>query len=842
MFTVAIAWRNPPLGVRIFWGAFVPSLPLIFLIAPGTWRNVCPMAALNQVPRTLGFTRGLTVPQRVQQFTPLISAGLFLLIVPLRKVVLEQHGPSLAIFLGTMLALAFVGGVLFKGKSGWCSQFCPMLQVERFYGQSPIKVIPNSHCRPCVGCAVNCYDFNPTAAYLADLHDEKPRLAANRKLFAGALPWFVVAFFTQPAVTDPTVLGIVAMYARFLFFIAAGIGAFYAIESITRLSSQQLALIHVVVTLNLFYFFVTPIALRQFGIEPSPLAELFQVLVGLVSVIWFRRATPVERVFLTTVGAPQIRVADTVLRVHDAGGSNRVEVNFHAGPTVMAEAGELLLVVAEVNKVPIQSGCRMGMCGADPVRILDGDDHLSPAGVAERATLEQLGLSADCRLACTTRVHGHIVVSTRIDPDVPDGAASSTAEPEPPGLPAVGFGRRIVVVGSGVSGVTAALEVRKYQPACDVTIIGSEPYDFYNRMMIGKLMSESISIDQLYMMPRNWADTRGVRFVSGVVATRIDREERTVSLADGSTLPFDRLILATGARSSAPRIDGFGIDGTFVLRTIDDAVQIQQYIRRHRCRTAAVVGGGLLGLEAAHFLTQIGVRVSVLDRNDWPLSRQLDRVAGTMLGEMMRDLGIEIVLRADTLRLIGSDRVFGLELRDGRAIEAGVCIAAVGIEPNVGLARDAGLDVRRGVIVNDRMETSDPAIFAAGDVAEHAGQLYGLWPAGMEQARVAAVNASGGDQCYVGTIPPARLKVAAIDLLSVGDVRSTSGARQEICFEDASERRYRKLIVESGRIRGAILIGHPELAEALSDAVQSERDVTLLLPALEQGDWTGLLQ
>ncbi|MDF2703708.1 MAG: hypothetical protein K0S10_2654, partial [Rubrobacteraceae bacterium] len=201
---VAASILDPPLGLLIFWGVFVPIVPLIFLVAPALWRNVCPMASLNQLPRTLGFTRGLTLPLWVQQYAPLISAGLFLAIVAFRKVLLESSGLALAVFLLSVLALAFLGGVLFKGKSGWCSQFCPMLQVERFYGQSPLVVVRNSHCRPCVGCTKNCYDFNPTAAYLADLYDDNPRLGANRKLFAGAMPGLILAFFTQPALTDIT--------------------------------------------------------------------------------------------------------------------------------------------------------------------------------------------------------------------------------------------------------------------------------------------------------------------------------------------------------------------------------------------------------------------------------------------------------------------------------------------------------------------------------------------------------------------------------------------------------------------------------------------------------------
>jgi NAD(P)H-nitrite reductase large subunit len=181
-----------------------------------------------------------------------------------------------------------------------------------------------------------------------------------------------------------------------------------------------------------------------------------------------------------------------------------------------------------------------------------------------------------------------------------------------------------------------------------------------------------------------------------------------------------------------------------------------------------------------------------------------------------------------------------VDLRDGRTLSTDVCIAATGIEPNVEVARTAGLAVRRGVVVNDRMETSDPTIFAAGDVVEHDGRVYGLWPASVDQARIAAMNACGGDLSYVGTMPPARLKVDAIDLLSVGNVFARGEGWRDIRIEDPSKRRYRKLVIEGGQLRGAILVGHPELAEVVSDAVHAARDVDSVVAALERGDWTVL--
>jgi nitrite reductase (NADH) large subunit len=841
---VAASILDPPLGLLIFWGVFVPIVPLIFLIAPALWRNVCPMASLNQLPRTLGFTRGLTLPLWVQQYAPLISAGLFLSIVAFRKVLLESSGLALAVFLLSVLALAFLGGVLFKGKSGWCSQFCPMLQVERFYGQSPLVVVRNSHCRPCVGCTKNCYDFNPTAAYLADLYDDNPRLGANRKLFAGAMPGLILAFFTQPALTDITATSVLLLYGRILLFVAAGVGIFMAVEAVSNLSSYKLVLGHVVVALNLFYWFVAPRAMQQFGLGETPLAYLLQAAVAILTVVWFLRALPRERLFLGASHTTPARDTDRVLRVYDEDRAEKVEVAFTPGPTVLAKGGQTLLEVAEANQVNMEAGCRMGMCGADPVRITAGLENLSPVSSAERATLERLGLPAECRMACSAHVQGSVTVVPTADPaavqDEPAVAASEGDETPAPGFAISEDVRRVVVIGAGAAGVNAAIEVRKLHPEGEVTLLGDEPYDFYNRMAIGKLVSETTAIDKLYLMPRDWAAARRIRYLRGVFATAIDRMKREVRTAEGESIPYDRLLLATGAKSFVPEIEGFGLEGTFVLRTIEDAVQVQQYIRRQRCRRALIIGGGLLGLEAAHSITELGAYAFVLNRNEWPLNRQLDRPAGMLLGQLMQDFGIAILPWAEPRRIFGTERVEGVVLSDGRKLGVDLCLVATGIRPNVELAREAGLAVRRGVVVDDRMMTSDPHIFAAGDVTEHEGRIHGLWPASMEQAHVAATNLLGGDLRYAGSAPPAKLKVPEIDLLSVGETEARSESARELRFEDRNPRRYRKLVLRDGKVCGAILIGHAELSEPVTRAVEANMDVTPVLAPLERGDWSVL--
>ena len=417
---------------------------------------------------------------------------------------------------------------------------------------------------------------------------------------------------------------------------------------------------------------------------------------------------------------------EELLRVAEVVHAGEVSVTFKPGPTVLAKVGDKLLDIAEASQVPIESGCRMGMCGSDPVRVLEGGDNISAVRSAERRTLERLGLADGCRMACVSRVQGPVVVDPRSPLEEPseaqaDGKPTRTFAADPALQAAV---RRVVVVGAGVAGVTAAEELRRVLPDTELLLVGAEPYDFYNRMAITRLVSESASIDSLYLNRRDWAESRRVDFRRGVPATEIDRQNREVATADGERLEYDKVIIATGARPFVPALEGFGADGSFVLRTIDDAVQIQQYIRRTRCGTAVIVGAGLLGLEAAYNIAQLDVRVLVLDRGRWPLRRQLDEQAGALVWEMLQDLGIELLAQTEAQRVHADDRVTGVELLDGTTLDAELCLVTAGIIPNAQLAEAAGLDVGVGITVDGGMRTSDPDIFAVGDVAEHDGRPF----------------------------------------------------------------------------------------------------------------------
>ena len=518
---------------------------------------------------------------------------------------------------------------------------------------------------------------------------------------------------------------------------------------------------------------------------------------------------------------------------HRALSAGAPEVNFEPeGKRVVAKPGMTLLEAAEAGGLPIESGCRMGVCGADPVCVSDGMENLSAISDDERSTLDRLGLSENTRMACCARVQGPVTMKLK-----PEKAA----KPSLSRIAQFAYDRsveRVVVLGNGIAGVTAADHVRRRHPLAQIDLVAEESHHLYNRMGIARLIYGRSAMQGLYLNPEAWYDEHAITPWLNTRARSIDRLRKEVLLGTGETLRYDRLILATGSRSFVPPIDGFGGPGTFVLRTADDALQLRAFAQRHGARRAVVAGGGLLGLEAAYALHKLGLRTAVLERGDRLLRRQLDARASALLQTYLEGLGLEIVTDAETVALEGNGRVSMALLADGRGLETDVFLAAAGIAPNAELARAAGLAVNRGVLVDERMRTQDYSILAAGDVAEHAGRVHGLWPVAVEQAEVAADNAVGGGKEYQGSIPFTMLKVVGVELTSIGRFEEQAG--DEVVALEEPGGKYRKLVIEDGRIVGAILLGYSAEVAAVRTAINRGFHVGGVMDALRAGRWSEL--
>ncbi len=397
------------------------------------------------------------------------------------------------------------------------------------------------------------------------------------------------------------------------------------------------------------------------------------------------------------------------------------------------------------------------------------------------------------------------------------GADASMFEPAPDG-PSGGDGesRRIVVVGAGVAGMTAAERAREAAPNASVVVVSREPGLPYYRLNLTRFLAGEVPASELPLHPESWYDEHRIELIAGEVAT-IDRDTGSVTLTDGTTLPYDRLVLANGAHPFVPPIAGADRDGVFSLRTTQDAEAILSRVETGtRC---VCIGGGVLGLETAGALAKHGAQITILEGFPWLLPRQLAEPAGNLLRGHIEGLGMAVRCGVKTRAIRGEPQVTGVELADGEVIPAEVVVLATGIRPNSHLARQCGLEVAGGLLVNDRMETSDPSILAAGDLTEHRGRVYGIWPAAYAQGMVAGVNAAGGSTEFHGIAPSNRLKVLDVDLFSVGEFAVTDGSFE--VYEKAEPGAYLRLVCRDGRLIGANLYGDTELATPIRDAIES---------------------
>ena len=829
---------RPAAGLFIFFGVIVPLWPILFLVAPGLWRNICPLAAANQIPRVSGFSRALNPPDWLRERGYLIAVTLFFGIAGARLAGLDKTGPAMGVVLAVIVMSAFLGGLAFKGKSGWCSSICPLLPLQRAYGQTPYVTVPNGHCATCVGCAKNCYDFRPRAAYQADMADPDPRWSAPRKLFVAALPGFVLGFFI---LTGQANRPLPEKYGLLILFVLVAVGLFFAIDAMTPLGPAMLAVTYAAVALNIFYTFAGPVLIRSLrevtGIWAPWLHWPVSAAVAVITLLWIARTRVSELQFALATGArsePVLLRPPTRRAALPAQAESAVAVRFESGgDPVTADVGMSLLDVAEKAGQPVEPGCRMGVCGADPVDVLDGMAGLSAPEKDELNTLRRLGLGTSARMACCARISsGTVTVSLTPEPAGGDGAKPTR------------YDRSIVsvvVLGNGIAGVTAADFIRRGHPDCEIHIVGQETHALYNRMGISRLVYGRSAMQGLYLLPEQWYDEHGVNAWLNTQARRIDLRSRQVLLGTGDALPFDRLILAMGASAAVPAIEGLDRPGSFVLREAADAMRIRGYAQQHGCRRAVVAGGGLLGLEAAYSLRRLGLSVTVLERGSRLLGKQVDARCSELVGAHFARAGIEVLPRAETAEVVGQPAVTGVVLKDGGSLSCEMFLAAVGIRPNVELARDAGIPVGRGVLVDDRMRTQAPRVFAAGDVAEHAGQVFGLWPIATEQAQTAAVNALGGDAKLTAETPATILKGVGLELFSIGQVDVTP-PDEAIVVDWPTIPSYRRLVLSGGRAVGATILGHhPSDLAAVRKAVGDRAPVSAAAQqAMRSGNWSAL--
>jgi NAD(P)H-dependent nitrite reductase large subunit/NAD(P)H-dependent nitrite reductase small subunit len=464
----------------------------------------------------------------------------------------------------------------------------------------------------------------------------------------------------------------------------------------------------------------------------------------------------------------------------------------------------------------------------DMVFAVDNYDPASEANVISRGLVGDL--NGELMVASPIYKHHYSLVSGRCleDPEnsiaaypvrVMDGKVWVQSAP----LKRAGR-RKLVVIGNGMAGMRAVEELLQLAPnAYDITVFGSEPHGNYNRILLSPVLSGEKKADDIMINSLDWYAEKGITLHAGDPVIEIDRKHRIVKAKSGLAVPYDRILLATGSNPIVLPIPGKYLTGVVTFRDLHDVDVMLAASKQYK--RAVVIGGGLLGLEAAYGLKRRGMEVMVVHLLDTLMERQLDKAAAGLLKASLEKRGLNFKMAAKTAEILGDQRVTGVRFEDGEELHADLVVMAAGIRPNVELAKNAGLRCERGVIVDDSMQTFDPSIYAVGECVQHRNLTYGLVAPLWDQARVCAIHlAEVGVSYYRGSLISTQLKVTGIDLFSAGDF--VGGPNSEaLVMKDAKRGIYKRVVIEDNKIKGAVLYGDTKDGPWYFELMNEQRDI-----------------
>ena len=382
---------------------------------------------------------------------------------------------------------------------------------------------------------------------------------------------------------------------------------------------------------------------------------------------------------------------------------------------------------------------------------------------------------------------------------------------------------RVIIIGNGLAGTIAAKTLREMDQEIEIDIFSDEKYHYYPRPNLIEFLAGSFPLKRIFAYSEEWYRNQKIKVYLERTVKKILPDSQEIDVEGGKREKYDVLLLANGSFPFVPPFKGVEKRGVFTLRTLEDALSILEYIKNHK--RVAIIGGGLLGLEIARAISSRGAEVKVVEFFDHLLPRQLDSQGSSVLISQIEKMGINIYLGLATEEIIGRDEVKGLKFKGGKELEADMAIMAAGIRPDVKMGKEAGLEADRGLVVDDYLQTSHTKIFAAGDIIQHRGKIYGIIPASFEQARLAASNILGQKKKYEGTVPWNTLKVAGLHLASIGLISPEKDSQKEIRTEIREEGIYKKIIIEEGIIVGAIWLGTKKGVNEISQAISQRKNI-----------------
>ena len=396
---------------------------------------------------------------------------------------------------------------------------------------------------------------------------------------------------------------------------------------------------------------------------------------------------------------------------------------------------------------------------------------------------------------------------------------------------------KYLIIGNGVAGTAAAENIRKLDRDGEITILTEEGTPFYSRIRLIEYLAGEAQEKDIVIHAKEWFEKNNIGLHLDSHVSLIDSEAKEAVTSTGERFSYERLLLATGGISFIPPITGSDKKGVFALRNIRDADNIIGFAEGKK--KIVLIGGGVLGLEAANSLRKRGYEISVVEFFPRLLPRQMDTEGAEVLKAQMESMGFTFYLGAKTKEIAGDKQVTGVLLEDGTMIDSGLVIVSAGVRAQAELAGKLGLTVNKGIAVNDRMETEKEGVFAAGDVIEHRDMFYGIWPAAQKQGEIAGTNMAGGDASYEGTTMSNVLKVAGIDLASAGDI-DAEGEYDSITHRDSDNFIYKKLVIKDNLLAGCILYGDITGYRKILKAIDEKRDVSGIKDKLEKWDFSAL--
>lgn len=387
--------------------------------------------------------------------------------------------------------------------------------------------------------------------------------------------------------------------------------------------------------------------------------------------------------------------------------------------------------------------------------------------------------------------------------------------------------KNMIIIGNGAAGIAAVQAIRQHDKECAITVLTAESHPYFYKPRLAELIAKTVTEQQIIVYKEEWYRTNTVSVVYNSPVIAIDRNLKTVKTAD-SSYDYDTLLIATGAAAARPSVSGTDLPGVFVLRSFQDALSIAAFANTKP--RVAVIGGGLLALEAAFNLHKLGCTISIIEILPRLLPRQLDSHAANLVQLHLERIGFTFYIADSVVAINGSEKVVSVTLKNSGIIAADMVLISAGITPNTVLAQQSGLTVNRGIVVNQSMQTADEFIYAAGDCCELDGRTWGLWPVAMKQGAIAGAGMSATPQIFVDGGNTTQLKITGVPLVSSGVIEDESGRFQTVIFEQDAV--YRKVVIDNGRVAGFILLGNTVNHKQLTDLIQKQTDCTAIQATL----------